>query len=92
MKLRRIHAIVHGRVQGVFFRDYTRRQAVELGLSGWVRNLPDRTVETEFEGEDDKVRQMLSWLSAGSPMAEVTDVDSREEEPVGENGDFVIRY
>lgn len=92
MKRSRIHAIVHGRVQGVFFRDYTQQKAVELGLSGWVRNLPDRTVETEFEGEPDKVRQMLAWLTVGSPMSDVSSVDSREEEPAGKSGDFSIRY
>lgn len=92
MKKKRVHAIVHGRVQGVFFRDYTRRQAELLGLSGWVRNLPDRTVETVFEGDADSVTSMLQWLKTGSPMSDVTDIDAREEDPQGESKGFEIRY
>ncbi|MDW7772544.1 MAG: acylphosphatase [Desulfobulbaceae bacterium] len=93
MTRRRVHAIVRGRVQGVFFRDYTRQKALELGLSGWVRNLPDRSVETVFEGEREKVEEMLSWLHTGSPMSQVTGVDSRDEEPLGTAGNgFSVRY
>ncbi|MDH3328898.1 MAG: acylphosphatase [Desulfobulbaceae bacterium] len=92
MNLRRVHAIVHGRVHGVYFRDYTRRQALVLGLGGWVRNLPDRTVETVFEGDPEKVREMLAWLHMGSPLSQVSGVDSRDEEPLGTVGDFSIRY
>ncbi len=90
--LKRIHAIVHGRVQGVFFRDYTQRQARNLGLGGWVRNLPDRTVETVFEGEADKVAAMLAWLHEGSPYSRVSAVGAVEEELVGESAEFVVRY
>ncbi len=92
MTVKRIHAIVHGRVQGVFFRDYTRQEAIRLGLRGWVRNLPDGTVETVFEGEEDKVAAMLAWLESGSPMSRVSRVVSREEKPLGQDRDFVIRY
>jgi acylphosphatase len=92
VNLRRVHAIVHGRVQGVYFRDYTRRQALVLGLGGWVRNLPDRTVETVFEGDPEKVKDMLAWLHMGSPLSQVKGVDSRDEEPLGTVGDFSIRY
>jgi len=92
MSRRRVHALVHGRVQGVFFRDYTRNRAEELGLQGWVRNRPDRSVETVFEGEKEKVADMLTWLHNGSPMSEVTGVDVRDEEPLGETGGFAIRY
>lgn len=92
MNLRRVHAIVHGRVQGVYFRDYTRRQAQVLGLGGWVRNLPDRTVEIVFEGDPEKVQEMLAWLHMGSPMSQVKSVDSRDEEPLGTVGDFSIRF
>jgi len=93
MKSRRVHAIVRGRVQGVFFRDYTRHKALELGLSGWVRNLPDRTVETVFEGDAEKVGEMLEWLHSGSPLAEVSGVESRDEEPLEETGgEFAVRY
>ena len=92
MKQKRIHAIVHGRVQGVFFRDYTMRQGQQLGLSGWVRNLPDRTVETVFEGTTEQVDAMLEWLYTGSPASSVTEVESREEEPEGTMEGFTVRY
>ena len=92
MSCKRVHAIVHGRVQGVFFREYTKRKAQELGLEGWVRNLPDRTVETVFRGEADLVAVMIQWLYTGSPQSDVTEVDIKEEEPRDESVGFVIRY
>ena len=92
MSCKRVHAIVHGRVQGVFFREYTRRKAEELGLNGWVRNLPDRTVETVFTGEADQVAVMIQWLSNGSPQSDVTEIQSQEEEPLDESLGFIIRY
>jgi len=90
--MKRRHAIVHGRVQGVFFRDYTRKKAQELGLGGWVRNLPDSTVETVFEGPARAVEAMTTWLAQGSPLSSVTQVETEDEEPTGEFRDFVIRY
>ena len=92
MSCKRVHAIVHGRVQGVFFREYTKRKAQELGLEGWVRNLPDRTVETVFRGEADLVAVMVQWLYTGSPQSDVTEVDIQEEEPRDESVGFVIRH
>lgn len=92
MTNKRVHAIVHGRVQGVFFRDYTQKQAEYLGLNGWVRNLPDRTVEAVFEGSADKVKAMELWLSNGSPQSDVTQVDIHEEDPKDEPQGFTIRY
>ena len=92
MSCKRVHAIVHGRVQGVFFREYTKRKAQELGLEGWVRNLPDRTVETVFRGEADLVAVMIQWLYTGSPQSDVTEVDIKEEEPRDESVGFVIRH
>jgi acylphosphatase len=92
MENERIHALVNGRVQGVFFRDYTRREAQRLGLSGWVRNLADGRVETEFEGRADQVASMLDWLSSGSPLALVSGVDYRKITIKGDESEFVIRY
>ncbi len=86
-----IHAIVHGRVQGVYFRDYTRREALRLGVCGWVRNLIDGTVEVLAEGPPEAVDSLLAWLHTGSPMSEVTKVDSREEQPDNYSS-FVVRY
>lgn len=92
MSRRRIRARVHGRVQGVAFREYTRRQATQLGLSGWVRNLPDGAVETVFEGPAESVEMLLGWLDAGSPQARVDRVEVMEEEPLGETGAFTIQF
>ena len=92
MEIKCMHAIIHGRVQGVFFRDYTSREAQKLALGGWVRNVPDRTVETIFQGAPEDVDRFLAWLHMGSPMAEVTGVESREE-PVDSCLDtFTVRY
>ena len=92
MESKRIHALVHGRVQGVFFRDYTRREALRLGLTGWVRNLANGRVETEFEGNSEQVETMLDWLSIGSPQSRVSLVDHSEITATGENHGFEIIY
>lgn len=91
MKTRRVHVIVHGLVQGVFFRDYTRRQAQVLEVNGWVRNRRDGTVEAVIEGGEEQVAAMVEWLHTGSPHSVVDSLDIRDEEPCGETG-FVIRY
>lgn len=82
----RRRAIVHGRVQGVFFRDTTRQRARELGLSGWVRNRTDGTVEAVFEGQPDAVQEILQELRSGPPGAHVDRVDVTEEPPEGLTG------
>lgn len=87
-----MHALVHGRVQGVFFRDYTHREAQRLGLSGWVRNLATGSVEAEFEGGAEQVAAMLAWLSTGSPQSLVSRVEHRELAVEGGDHGFVIRY
>jgi acylphosphatase len=79
----RRRAIVHGRVQGVFFRDTTRRQAASRGLVGWVRNLPDGTVEAVFEGRPEAVEALLSFCREGPRGARVERVEVSEEEPEG---------
>lgn len=78
---RRTRVLVSGRVQGVFFRDSTREKAQALGLSGWVRNLPDGTVEAAFEGDEDRVAEMVSWCGDGPPEARVENVSAEDEEP-----------
>jgi len=72
------HVLISGRVQGVYYRDYTRREAEKLGVKGWVRNLPDGRVEAIFEGLDEAVEKMISWCHRGSPRAEVTKVEVAE--------------
>lgn len=79
----RRRAIVHGRVQGVFFRDTTCRQAASRGLAGWVRNLPDGTVEAVFEGGPEAVEGLLAFCREGPRGARVERVEVSEEEPEG---------
>ncbi len=71
----RAHVYVSGDVQGVFFRDATRQKAQQLGLSGWVKNLPDGRVEALFEGPSQEVREMLQWCEQGPPHAAVENVE-----------------
>ena len=82
----RRRAIVHGRVQGVFFRDTARQKARELALSGWVRNCADGTVEAVVEGNPHAVQEMLQELRSGPPRARVDRVDVTEEPPEGLSG------
>lgn len=83
---RRVRVLISGRVQGVFFRDSTRERAEALGLSGWVRNLPDGRVEAVFEGDGDRVDEMISWCNEGPPDADVRDVSTEREEPEDSTG------
>lgn len=64
-----LHAVVHGRVQGVFFRASTQKKARALGLTGWVRNLPDGTVEVLAVGPRPALEALLAWLHEGPPLA-----------------------
>jgi len=88
----RLHAIVHGNVQGVFFRANTQRKANELGLVGWVKNLPGSRVEVVAEGERKSLDQLLLWLHKGPPSATVDKVDFKWKNATGEFGGFNIRY
>lgn len=88
----RTHVFVSGRVQGVFFRDHTRRWADSLGVKGWVRNLPDGRVEAVLEGTRDNVEALLQKMKEGPPYAMVTKVEVDWEEYRGEFDDFRIRW
>ncbi len=79
-----------GRVQGVFFRDSTRRAAESRGVAGWVRNRDDGTVEAHFEGDDEAVDAMVEWTRHGPGRADVDHVDARDVEPEGASG-FDVR-
>ncbi len=88
----RLHAIVSGRVQGVFFRDNTRDEANKLGLTGWIRNLNDGRVEVVAEGEKEKLEQLLSYLHRGPLIAKVTSVQANWRDFKGEFTDFEVRF
>jgi len=88
----RVHVFISGRVQGVFFRQATKREADSLGLKGWVRNLPDGKVEAVFEGEEDAVKMLLEFVNQGPPRAKVSKVNVTWEEPTGEFRAFRIAY
>jgi acylphosphatase len=75
--------VARGRVQGVFFRDSTRRRAESLGVAGWVTNRPDGAVEAVFEGDPDAVESMVRYAGEGPGHASVSDLEVTEEEPEG---------
>lgn len=87
----RAHIHVSGRVQGVYYRKNATRSALSLGLTGWVRNLPDRRVEAVAEGERDRVEDFLGWCREGPSMAIVRDVEVSWEAATGEFETFRIR-
>jgi acylphosphatase len=86
----RRRVVVHGFVQGVFFRDTLRRRAASLGISGWARNRADGTVEAVFEGEPEAVERIVAYCHEGPRGARVDRVDVADEVPEGLLG-FVIR-
>jgi acylphosphatase len=86
----RRRVVVHGQVQGVFFRDSARRKASERGVAGWVRNCPDGTVEAVFEGDPGSVAAMVDWCRRGPRGAGVERVEESEEAPEALTG-FSVR-
>lgn len=89
---KQIKATVHGRVQGVFFRDTTRREAQRLGITGWVKNERDGTVSVTAAGPEDKLKQLIQFLHHGSPQAEVTQVDVTWSDGEREYEGFSVRW
>jgi acylphosphatase len=90
MTLSRAHVFVRGLVQGVNFRYYTRLEALDKGVTGWVRNLSDGRVEAVFEGEESAVRNMVDWCWRGPPVARVDDVEVVWEDHTGSFDAFSI--
>ena len=86
-----VRLVVDGRVQGVFFRATAAREARRLGLSGWVRNLPDGRVEIVAEGERKALEMLIAWGHQGPPAARVTDVEVEWSEYVGKFSSFEVR-
>ena len=90
MSAKRVQIIVRGRVTGAFFRAATQREARRLGISGWVRNRPDGSVELLAEGEEDSIKEIISWAQHGPSAARVDDVDVRWRSYTGEFSEFRI--
>jgi acylphosphatase len=88
----RAHIFVSGRVQGVFFRDHTRRWASSLSLTGWVKNIGSGQVEAVAEGDKEKIEELISKLNEGPPLAQVVKVDVNWEEYKGEFKDFRVTF
>jgi acylphosphatase len=86
----RRRVVVHGHVQGVFFRDTTRREASRRGVAGWVTNRPDGAVEAVFEGPASEVDALVGFAREGPRGADVSSVEVLEEEPEGLSG-FDVR-
>jgi len=88
----RAHAIISGRVQGVFFRLETLGAANRIGVNGWVRNLADGTVEAVFEGDKNQVTAILEWCRTGPPNSRVDGVKVDWREYTGKFEDFKVTY
>ncbi|CAN5651736.1 acylphosphatase [soil metagenome] len=87
----RAHVYISGKVQGVAFRDATKRKAEKLDLVGWVSNMSDGRVEAVFEGQSDAVREMLHWCEEGPPQASVENMDDEHENAAGDLNSFEVR-
>ena len=88
----RVRLFIQGRVQGVWFRDSTRQEALRFGVTGWVRNVPDGRVEVLVEGPAEKVRMLIDWCHQGPPLARVDRVQELLEEWNGEFESFRIVF
>lgn len=87
-----VHVIISGGVQGVWFRANTKQKAEQLDVTGWVRNTHDGHVEAIFEGEEDRVREMLDWCRHGPPLAKVENVEVKNLSPTNGFDGFTIKY
>lgn len=83
---------ITGRVQGVGFRNSTRRKARQLGVTGWVKNLADGSVKVIAEGKRDDVESLITWANSGPRLANVDKVEVERKEPKDEFDNFTIRY
>jgi len=88
----RARILISGEVQGVFYRDHTRRWASAVGLSGWVRNLPDGCVEALVEGERESIESLVAKLEKGPPLSRVENIQTEWEDYKGEFLDFRITW
>ena len=90
--MKRIILKIYGRVQGVFFRDSTRRKARQLGLTGWVSNESNGTVKIVAEGEEGKLEELIKWCYNGNRLTRVDKIDIQWQEATGQFEGFEIKY
>lgn len=91
-EMQRVNIIVHGRVQGVFYRDSTRRKAMELGLAGFVRNRPDGTVEIVAQGAPEALDDLIRWARQGPSAAVVSNLETAYAPPEPGLSGFTVRF
>ena len=90
--MKKVHIIVHGHVQGVFFRHYTKKTALILGLKGYTRNMPNGTVEVIAEGPENKIKELIEFCKKGPEAAMVEKIDVKFEKASNEFKGFSVRY
>ncbi len=90
--MKRINIKIYGKVQGVFFRAFTKETAESLNITGWVKNLPDGSVQAVAEGEEEALEKFIAFLKEGPPLAMVNRVEYFEEPGEGEFTNFEIKY
>ena len=88
----RAHIFISGKVQGVFLRYNTSREAKKLGITGWIWNLPDGRVEAVFEGEKDKIEKIIEWIRQSPTFTKIEKVEVKWEKPKNEFKDFRMIY
>jgi acylphosphatase len=90
MAQKRIHLVIRGRVQGVYFRAAAQREARRLGVTGWIKNRPDGSIELVAEGDEDAIKELSTWTAHGPSTARVDHVDTRWRGYTGEFPEFQI--
>lgn len=90
--MHRVRLRIKGRVQGVFFRASAKEAAMNLGVTGWVKNQPDGTVETVAEGKQEALDRFIEWCREGPENASVADVEVDRQEATGEFDTFTIKH
>lgn len=90
--IKNIHVIISGRVQGVWFRANTKQKAEQLGVTGWIRNTRDGRVEAIFEGEENCLKEMIDWCNHGPPLAEIDNVEIKDQIPTNGFDGFSVKY
>ena len=88
----RVHVLISGKVQGVWFRASTQEKAEQLGLTGWVKNTHNGAVEAVFEGDEGSIQEMIRWCRKGPPLAEVTNLHIKKQTPSHNFDQFSIKY